>query len=104
MGVGSRVMYLVILVKVAYVGNKCLCLQKNCLYIHIAIWNEFLTVLILYECNVLAEFKKNEKFFFYGFRGTDKLSMGKPYRYLNGKYMYVIRENLDIGKFNVTTV
>ena len=30
--------------------------------------------------------------------------MGKPYRYLNGKYMYVIRENLDIGKFNVTTV
>ena len=35
---------------------------------------------------------------------TVKLSMGKPYRYLNGKYMYVIRENLDKGKFKVTTV
>lgn len=57
------------------------------------------------DCNkpVYKEiFKKPNHF--YWFRGTYKLSMGKPYRYLNGKYMYVIRENLDIGKFNVTTV
>ena len=49
-------------------------------------------------------FKKNPHF--YGFRGTDKLSMGKPYRYLNGKCMYTYEKiwTYTVGKFNVATV